>query len=355
MTIQQDDDIDNLESELASDPTGLAEIQKAMAEIEKLEKPAAEEVEIEQESEPAREKVKAQVKEKEKEPEQEESEDAEEEVIDVKTNKEPLPKKEDKFWKIKKDKYRALAEKEALMRENLELKNMLDQALNSGTYHYGKSAQLDLEKAKESKKRALENGDIEALIEADDAIIKARTILNDLEKWSYNDKTNKQPTYQAPVQQPKENYGYTPTLVEQEIANDWLESHSYLQPSSPDYNSKLANQVADYIESLNDYIEKTGKRDKYYSDEYFRTIDNYIGNIQSKSQKTAQHVESASHIGGVRNSYSAPTAGKRSSTSQVTLTADEKIMAANAGISEKEWAKYKLEQSKELQNRQIGR
>ncbi len=322
MSVIQDTEIDNSEHELANDPTGLAEIQKAMDEIDKLNKLETEEV---------------------TEPIEEKGEEQTELAQDI--TEEDLPaKKEDQVWKIKKDKYRVLAEKEALMQENLQLKQMLSESLNSGTYHYGKSALSDLERAKESKKKAIEDGDIDALIESDIALNKALNVVNDLEKWSHNETQNK-PATQAPQVRSQE---YEPNLVEQEIAADWLDNHSYLQPTSTTYNPKLANQVADFITYLDDNLAKNGQRDAYYSDQYFQTIENYIDDIQTKSQKTAKKIESAAHVGSVRNSYSGPINGKGASTVQTTLTADERRMCANMGMPEAEWAKYKIEQLKEL-------
>lgn len=325
MSITQDTEVDNSEYDLANDKTGLDEIQKAMEEIKKLENQEQQEVIEETEETPIEEE------------EVEEAETAEETPI-------KKEKKEDKLWKVKKDKYRALAEKEALMKENLQQKQMINELLNSGTYHFGKSALGDLEKAKENKKKAIEDGDIDALIESDIALNKALNVVNDLEKWSYSDKQNK-PTVEATKLEPQE---YEPNLVEQEIAADWLDTHNYLQPTSSDYNPKLANQVADFINYLDTNLAKTGQRDAYYSEEYFRTIENYIDDIQSKSQKVAKKIESAAHVGSVRNSYTGTANGKgNGSVQQTTLTLDERKMCANAGISEKEWAKYKLEQLQE--------
>lgn len=317
MSIVENTDLDNLEYEIGKDDTGLAEIQKAMEEINKL-----------QNQEVA-----------------EETQEVVDETSIEETEKETVggepEKKEDKLWKVKKGKYAALAAREALLKENAELKKMLSESLNSGTYHYGKSAFADLEKAKENKKRAIEDGDIDALIEADLALNKASNIVNDLDKWSYNDAQNKAPQVDN-IEAPSDNLN----LVEQEIAADWLENHTYLQPTSKNYNPKIANQVADFINYLDADIAKGGRQDEYFSDSYFDKIENYISGIKKEIPKNVKKDESESHIGSVRNSYSGPSNNKANSPTQMILTSDERRMCANAGISEKDWLRYKIEELK---------
>src|SRR3954463_5755756 len=119
----------NLDEEFgATDTTGLDEIQKAFDEINKLNDSGVSEGQTEEEEE---EKTKGE-EESESEPEEETEE---EEATPVKEEKKPS-----KIWKEKKRKYQAIAEKEALRVENEQLKQMLSESLNSGTYHYSKAA-----------------------------------------------------------------------------------------------------------------------------------------------------------------------------------------------------------------------
>lgn len=319
MNITPETSIDNQEQQLQEDSTGLAEIQAALEEIEKLKNSSSEE-----------EKEIENTEEEKGEPE--ETQEATEEEIEA-------PKKKDKkLWKEIKRKYQIMAEKEALAKENAQLKQMLEESLSSGTYHYGKSAHAELERAKENKKRAIEDGDVDGLIEADLALTKAMNAINDLEKWAYTGKKTENPT---PV---NNNLDYGET--EAEIIADWLEDHPYLQPTSSKYNQAFANQVADFVDRLDNQIARNGQKDVYFSDEYFGAIDNYITTLKKGAGQAAKTVESAAHVGGVRNSYSSSPTSKINSSKQMILTADEKRMCINSGIKEEEWLKYKLEDLK---------
>jgi hypothetical protein len=323
MNISTETSINNNEYEIQEDNTGLAEIQTALEEIEKLKNESQEEEKEDKEiSEEIEESTASETK-----PEPEEETET--------------PKKKDKkLWKEIKRKYQVMAEKEALLKENMQLRQMLEESLSSGTYHYGKSAHAELERAKENKKRAIEEGNVDGLIEADLALTKAMNAINDLEKWAYTG-NSKKPEKEQPINNNVE-YGET----EAEIIADWLEDHPYLQPTSPKYNATLANQVAGFVNRLDSTIARSGKNDAYFSDEYFGAIDNYITELRKGAGKAAKTAEQSAHVGGVRNSYSSSPTNKTSGSKQMILTADEKRMCANAGIKEEEWLKYKLEDSK---------
>src|SRR5271154_1014804 len=306
--------IDTSTQHEVEDASGLAEIQQALDEIEKLK--------TQESSEPEEEIVK-------------EVEEPEEKVVPKQTEE-----KEDKLWKVRKDKYKALAEKEEALQKVAQLEQMLSESLNSGTYHYGKNAYSELDRAKESKKRAIEAGDIDALIESDIALTRALTAVNDLEKWVGESKKAEETPREL---QPTQTY----SDLQHEIASDWLDNHNYLQPTSKNYDSKLANQVAEFVNYLDGNLVKNNQMNAYLSEDYFNTIEDYIAGIKNEPQKEIKSPNINGHVAGVRNSYNSSGNGKVPSPTQISLSADEKRMCANAGISEKEWIKYKLEDLKE--------
>jgi len=324
------------------DASGLVEIQQALEEIERLKN---EDEEVQPEEDP-----------QEEEEDLPEDETREEEIslVGGEENKDleddaskKDPQKLDKIWKIKRSRYKALAEKRAALEENARLKEMLAESLDSGTYHYGKTTYSELEKAKEFKKRAIEEGDIDALIEADMALTRAANNVNELEKWQSSSAQNSSPVNNEPAPEAHDE-------IEQAIATDWLDNHTYLQPDSREYNPELASEVSQFIKHLDGALVKNGQQDAYFSEEYFEEIDKYIGEVnnrigagsQNKAQKNSKNLESVAHIGSVRNSYSASPSNSNPSSRQMILTSDEKRMCANAGITEKDWLRYKLEDLK---------
>lgn len=321
-----------------NDTAGLAEIAEAIKEIERLKNGGnpKEEIPNDQEEESKEEYQEAEPEEEETHEEEDESE--EEPELKKIASKES-PKKLDKIWKIKRSRYKALAELKAAEEENSRLKEMLAESLSSGTYHYGKNVYSDFEKAKELKRKAIEDGNIDASIEADISLNRAINNINELEKWSASSENRyspKQPAYQ------ESSYNND---IELEKASDWLEDHPELQPSSSQYNLNLATQVIEFVHNLDQGIDSHGRSDLKYSEEYFDTIDGFIKDINNKDklQTKRKKIESAGHVGSVRNSYGNAN-GKSSKNIQIALTADERKICAVGGISEKDWLRYKLEE-----------
>lgn len=311
----------NIEAQMMADNTGMDVVNDALNEIERL-KESGELNEDEESSESSEESV----------ANDEETEDNEEDEVVVK--KSDSEKKPDKTWKLKRDKYKALAEKEEAEKRVRELERLLDESVNASTYHYGKNAYNDLERAKINKKIAIENGDVDALIDADEALYKAINAVTELERF-----TN-QP--QPVRQQPENEESYTE--VYDEIAQDWLESHPELEPDSRNYNADLAKEVGKFVNALDRDLKKNNRMDMFFSQDYFDTINEYIDQLKSEPAPKRPNISSAinSHVGSVRNTYSG--GGSVKSTKQITLTADEKRMCSDMEISEKEWIKYKLEE-----------
>lgn len=327
---------DTLPLEPTNDSNALDEIKLAIEkEEERLRNPAPAEEEVTENQEKKEEKEKPE-EEQEEIITKGEQDNQEEEVAPKKE------KKDDKLWKIKKDKYKILAEKDALEQENRQLKEMLNESLNSGAYHYARNAYTDLDKAKLSKKRAIEEGDVDALLEADIELTKAINAVNELEKWQHSE------SYKSPPPPPKDNSNSLPyNEIQQEILYDWLDNHDNLQPSSKNYDPELANKVIKFANKLDNYLNSNNQSGAIYSEEYFDAIDNYIESINSPPPSppppnpSSAHLNS--HVGNVRNSYPSSNVKSKTLPDKMVLTADEKIMCANMGLPEAAWLEQKYD------------
>ena len=257
-------------------------------------------------------------------------------------------KKKDSVWDTyKREKYHLLEEKEALAQENQRLREMLEDSVYRGTWHYGKSAYAALDKAIADKKRALEEGDTDALIQADRDLIKAERAVGDLEDWL---EAEKQKTGGTEKTAPSPEKTASPPLspAQAALAQDWMKEHPDLNPALPSYERDKAQQVAGFINHLDAYIAQNNLQHTYLSGPYFETIDNFIADMERPAiPKTTPATPSTAptagspSVAGVRNTYGASSGEKRKM--EVVLTADEKRMARNAGIPEKEWLKYKID------------
>jgi len=327
-----------------ADTSGMKELQDAMNKINELN--ANNESDTQLEDTIQEEQPEEQVEKEETALEENLSEQKDEEVTsdeettentDSETKKtyETKKQKEKKFWKERREKYKALAERDRLASELEELRSQRDKALEVGNYHYGQNAYADLEKAELMHDKAIEEGDAKGLREANKAIIRATNAIDEIEKWNYNN----QQTTKAPEQNEQQA---NIANVQREIAQDWLESNDEINPSSVNYNPQVAQKVGAFINQLDRSIAESGKSEYYFSEPYFEAIDEHLSKLKKQSQKSNTPPASINNVSGVKKSYQSGSSTAKSKQT-IVLTADEKRMASNAGITEEEWLKYKID------------
>lgn len=316
----------------SEDISGLDKIQEAMEKIEKLSSSEFEDSENEQTENEDNEDKEEQYEEDDENissAEEDGEELAEEDVS------EPKKQKEKKFWKERREKYKALAERDRIANELEELKRERDKALEVGNYHYGQNAYADLERAKFQKKKAIEDGDVDALMEADISLVRAANAIDEIERW------NAQSNLQENKNTPK-NTDVSVSSAQQEMARDWIESHPELNPNSSKYNTALAQKVGAYINALDSNIANSNQPEYYFSEDYFDVIDDHIAKLKRGSQKSNVAPASINNVAGVKKSYQSGSPSQNSNNRKIVLTSVEKTMASNAGLSEEEWLKFKI-------------
>ena len=253
--------------------------------------------------------------------------------------------KPNKLWHEKKLKFKAIAERDAIAAERDEYKKMLKEALDSGSYHHAKSVDAELSMAKDLRRKAIENGDIDSMFKADDAYNKALIAKHEIDKWNYqqsNQKSNSDENRGYNSQTHPEQVNNTLSPLQQTMAQEWVESHPELNPESRSYDKNLAEKVAPYINNLESNINQSGQMQYLYSSEFFDMVDNYIDKV--KTPKVSTPPLSSNNVAGVKKSYQGSSTAPTSTKKQIVLTAEEKIMASNAGVSEKDWLKFKIEE-----------
>lgn len=320
----------------------LPEVQNMFDEIDKLqgripekrEEPEQEEIKVEESQIPENSETEDDNQYPEHEQEFDHDDIDEEEV-------KPLPgKRSSKFRKLYNDRYRARIEKEEALKRVAELEAMLEESLSTGTYHYGKSVYAEQDKAKQDAKKAFDEGNIDAYLEAQIALTKATNAVHDLERWA-----NESEAKRNSFSNQRSNYSnqeYDNQAIQQDIVNDWLDTHPYLKINSKNFDPTMYGNVTSFISRLENNLQKNDATDVIGSEEYFDTIDDYIKSIKAPKRDSARNREYLANASGVRKVSTSGNSKSSLPDNQVTLNTDEKELAERLGYSNQEYLKFKI-------------
>jgi hypothetical protein len=280
-----------------------------------------------------------------------ESSSSEEREAEEKAKAPPKTQSKDALLRsLKKQKYNLLDKNEELRKEKEALQAQLERTIESGTVAYGKTVYNDLQRAIDKKRLAIETGDAEALIEADAEFARADRAVFELERYLESrplETEEKEPSQEATEVIPPSK---------QEAALDFIRENPDLDPNSRHYNPSKAQEVANFIAYLNQELTKEGKADQIMTDAYFMATQEYANSLDKKglSQKNLRIASSnqsyRNNVAGVRQGLS--STGGDAKYRNVTLTANERLIAQRMKIPEKEYLIQKIEDIKNGQIKQ---
>lgn len=267
------------------------------------------------------------------------------EIVDQDLNKKWKEQKK-KLSKIQREKHRIAAEVEQLRQENEQLKKYNQTSNEVGQAHYENSLKLKLEQAKENKRKARELNDIESEISADEEIASAITDIRAMDSWKAQQIIN-----QKEIQQYQQNYANYNQYEQQRNSyeqpeyelNDqteiWLKHNPWFDEKSSHYDPDKAEEVLLYAQTLDANLARQGREEELMTKAYFDRINSFARHYdQQRNNSHQERISNASNVAPVRRMQS-----NQSNSNNIKLTDDEKFMAKNAGISEDDWKKAKLE------------
>jgi len=250
-----------------------------------------------------------------------------------------------RIQQIQREKYQALDELNRIREENeylrrmaLDLNYKAEESGNAAMIHYDKSANLKLDQAKAKKAHAIENGDIQAQLDADVEIASATNELQQIRSWKAQQALEAQ---NRQLQQQQEAYyqqQQAPNQVDPADAYNWLENNPWFVPQNENYNPEMVEAVKSYSDQVENYLYRVGRPDLIMSKEYFQEIDNYVNSLQSSARRGLNMKPVRGGVAPVRNSASHSVQEKQ----QFKLTSEEKDMARRLGVSDQVYMQHKI-------------
>jgi hypothetical protein len=301
--------------------------------------------------------------------EAEEFEEEETEEIHPKTRKPRVPAKtriNDLSRKYHTEARERVKVEEALTKlreENERLKRLSESQNKSVISSQESMIQTNILHAKQMKLKALEDGDNEAQVNADEALAAAYADKRRLEEFRLQQKfhdEDRQYQEERQKQQPQ-NQRQVEEVEEAEAtpeAREWVSENQWFDENSDEYDPDLHQKAFSYAQYLDRHYSRNGREGLIGSYEYFDDLNRYMSrHIQPQPKKNF------TQGGLVMNRPKAPVAGVNRGVSQpsgrretVMMSRAEQDMARAHGWSDEKWFQEKKRaQQLEAQGRLITR
>jgi len=274
-------------------------------------------------------------------PEPEEREEETQELGRPDIAQEDLIAQKKKFSKIQRERHRLLAENKRLKEEYETIKTYVSHSNNASMVHYEDSVKLQLDKAKEAKRRAMEMNDIDGVVDADSELAQVAAKLENLNSWKAQETARQYHQANQPQQQPQQQhqeYDDYGSVDDNEDVRNWLNHNQWFDENSSEYDPDKADAVRAYADSLDFDLRRRGKEDAILTPDYFKKIDQYANYVadQNKSPYRSPNVATVKR---------AATVGQPA-TKKITLSTDEQDLARRIGVSEEAYVKFKEQDMK---------
>lgn len=239
------------------------------------------------------------------------------------------------------------------MREEREMmRQEIDEAHKAATRHFDDSVALQLDKAKQLKRQALESGDVDAITDADVAIASAASAMQQAQVLKHQQKRYDE-EYQAPQE---DHQNGAPQEYSQELQR-FASQNTWYYPDSQDYDERMATKLRKEVDSFERQLMNRGQGHLIGSRPYFQEINRYIASeLMIDDEPAPQKREVRMKPQAYTSTAPGRTAGRLPLQKETRkLTTDERLMGRRAGAkSDEEILKVILETEREME-RDTGR
>jgi hypothetical protein len=244
-----------------------------------------------------------------------------------------------------------IAEKElhSLKEENERLRKISENSNKAMLSSQESMIDSHIRNAKQVKAKAIEDGDIQAQLDADEALAAAVSDKRRIDEYKIQQKmyeedqknhNNNQQHVRNQQQSEEENY-ITPE------ASEWLADNAWFDEDSEDFDPDLYQKALNYSQHLNRQYQRLGKTNRISTYEYFDDIDKYMSrhintvpsnarNINSKSTGDLVMNRPRGTVAGVGRTQ--PAGGTRET---FRMSREEQDMARAMGWSDQQWFQNK--------------
>ncbi len=231
----------------------------------------------------------------------------------------------------------ARAEAESLRQENEILRRQAERSQNVAMDNYDRLIDRDLNQTKQKLAIAIENGDVEAQVEANSELSRLATQKHESENWKMQQQIQAERNQNQPAR--------SETQQLPRAALDWYAQNSWANPNSPDFDHDMYSEADHIAKQLDHELSRTGQSHLIYSRAYFNKINELVDermNPQQSMQKKELNMKpTRNNVAPVKNSGFQGNSAQ--SNRKARLTPEQAEFAKGLGIDEKTYLKSFLQ------------
>lgn len=240
--------------------------------------------------------------------------------------------------------------------EMAQLRYVNDISTKTAFDHYENAAKIQLDRARDMRESALESGDSKAIAETDVVLSKAvyeyerlKNLKAEQEVRYQNEQASEQARLRAMQENPyQQQYPERPNLTPENYntAEQWVSENEWFKVDSPNYDydrHMLANQICDHLDR---WCYQNNQSHMIGSDQYFKSLNDYMGQYAPKPAPSSQMRSSAPQSRSMvapAKSRGVPTTptGAPQRNNGAPLTASERHLIKELGVTEADYRKHK--------------
>jgi hypothetical protein len=238
------------------------------------------------------------------------------------------------------DMYKALQlsrQREAALQQQLAHSQNVSKEMGAASlYQYKEAAEKSLEKARLLKKAAMEAGNSEDILKADEEYMAAITAKNWSEQMIRQKEAGKNQGTGDQDATSSRGSPSTETGMDPRAAA-FMKSHPLIDALNPSYDAEKHREVATYAMALEMNLQNEGRAHEICSPQYFKKIEDYM----------------TARFGAPSGHSSSSTSSKTDSTKPAVkpLSPDEQRICKIMKIKEEDYLKHREECTREYQER----
>lgn len=242
------------------------------------------------------------------------------------------------------DMYKALQlskQREAKLQQDLaHAQNVSKEMGAASLYQYKEAAEKSIEKARLLKKAAMDAGNSEDILKADEEYMAALTAKNWSEQMIRQKEAGK--TQDAGDQGATSSHGSPSETSMDPRAAAFMKSHPLIDTLNPSYDPEKHREVATYAMALEMNLQNEGREHEICSPQYFKKIEEYM---------TARFGISSNGSASGNSSSSTPSKTEGTKPTVKSLSPDEQRLCKIMKIKEEDYLKHREECTREYQER----